>query len=130
MEPLKAGATPHELRARFLWTPRHSESPKELGIAADSTSIELIPLTNGECLVDYDTFPIMDGHIVTFRSSDLISAPLPQRDLLVHVWCMASRAGEDRLETFDTDDEVSSLATNNAGSSEEQTVPELAYSPP
>ena len=29
---------------------------KELGIAADSTSIELIPLTNGERLVDYDTF--------------------------------------------------------------------------
>lgn len=72
----------------------------------------------------------MDGHIVTFMSSDLISAPLPQRDLLVHVLCMASRTGEDMLETFDTDDEVSSVATNNAGSSEEQTVPELAYSPP
>ena len=67
---------------------------------------------------------------MTFRCSDLISAPLSQRNLLVHVLCMASRVGEDMLETFDTDDEVSSLATNYAGSSEEQTVPELAYSPP
>lgn len=39
-------------------------------------------------------------------------------------------AGEDILETFDTDDEISSLASSNADSSEEQTVPKLADLPP
>ena len=137
LEPLGAVANPHELRARFQWTPRHSESPTELGIAADLTTIDLIPLTNGDRLVDYDDFsPIMDGHIVTFRSSDLVNASLPHRDLLmlqcflIRVLRMAGRAGEDMLETFDTDDEVSLLATSSVGSSEEQAVPELAQSPP
>ena len=42
---------------------------------------------------------------------------------------MACRAGEDMLETFDTDDEVSLLDASNAGSTEEQTVQGLVQSP-
>ena len=43
---------------------------------------------------------------------------------------MAGREGEDMLETFDSDDEVSLLAASNAGSTEEQTAHELTQSPP
>ena len=137
LEPLEEEANPYELRARFQWTPQQSENPKELGIAADPMSIELIPLTIGTRLVNYETLsPIMDGHIVTFRSSDPVNTPLPHRDLLmlqcflIHVLRMAGRAGEDMLETFDTDDEISLLTTSNAGSAEEQTAHELTQSPP
>ena len=42
---------------------------------------------------------------------------------------MAGRAGEDMLEKFDSDDEVSLLATSNAGSREEQPVHEHTQSP-
>lgn len=42
---------------------------------------------------------------------------------------MAGRSGEDMLETFDSDDEVSSLATGNAGSTEQQTAHEPTQSP-
>lgn len=145
LEPMGAEANnPHELRVRVKWTPRHSENPKEVGIAADSTSIELIPITNGEGLFDLESFSpisgkvsrIVDGHIVTFRSNDLLNASLPNRDLfmlqcfVVRVLRMAGRYGEDMLETFGTDDEASSLAASNAGSSEEQTVPEIAQPAP
>ena len=42
---------------------------------------------------------------------------------------MAGRSGEDMLETFDSDDEVSLLAASNAGSTEQQTAHELTQSP-
>ncbi|MCJ1346040.1 hypothetical protein MMC31_004251 [Peltigera leucophlebia] len=80
--------------------------------------------------------PITDGHIVTFTTNDPINAPVPHRDLLmlqfffIRVLRMAGRVGEDMLETFDSDDEVSLLAASNAGSTEEQTADELARSPP
>lgn len=73
----------------------------------------------------------MDGHIVTFTNNDPINAPVPHRDLLVlqclliPVLRMAGRAGEDMLETFDSDDEISLLAASNAGSTEERTAHEL-----
>lgn len=51
-----AEVSPYELRARAQWMPWRSESPKELGIAIDSTTIQLIPLKYGDRLVDYDTF--------------------------------------------------------------------------
>ncbi len=134
LEPLGAEANPYELRARFQWTPQKSESPKELWIATDSSSIELIPLTAGTRLVNLETLlPIMDGHIVTFTTNDPINAPLPHRDLLmlqcffIRVLRMAGRAGEDMLETFDSDDE---LTTSSAGSIEQQTAHELIQSPP
>ena len=91
-EPMGAEANnPHELRVRVKWTPRHSENPKEVGIAADSTSMELIPLRNGEALFDLESFSpisgkvsrIVDGHIVTFRSNDLLNALLPNRNLFM-----------------------------------------------
>lgn len=75
-----AGAedNPYELRARFQWTPQKSESSKELGIATDPTSIELIPLTNGSRLFHVESgLPIMDGNIVTFTTMDPINAPVP-----------------------------------------------------
>ena len=79
--------------------------------------MELITLPTNTHLVNLETLsPIMDGHIVTFRSSDLVNAPVPDRDLLmlqcflIRVLRMAGRAVEDMLETFGTDDEVSLLA--------------------
>ena len=133
LEPLEAETNSYGLRARFQWEPQKSESPKELGIAADPTSIELIPLTSGTRLVDLETLlPIMDGHIVTFTTNDPINVPVPHRDLLmlqcflIRVLRMAGRAVEDMLETFGTDDEVSLLAASNAGLIEEQRVYELA----
>lgn len=44
---------------------------------------------------------------------------------LIRVLRMACRAGEDMLETFDTDDEVSLLDASNAASTEKLTVHEL-----
>ena len=137
LDPLGAEANPYELRARFQWMPQKSERPKELGIAADLTSIELIPLTIGTRLVNLETLlPIIDGHIVTFTTNDPINAPVPHRDLLmmqsffIRVLRMAGRAGEDMLETFDSDDEVSLLTASNAGSTVEQTVTELIQPSP
>lgn len=96
--------------------------------------IELIPLTAGTRLVNLETLlPIMDGHIVTITTNDPINAPLPHRDLLmlqcffIRVLRMAGRADEDMLETFDSDDE---LTTSSAGSIEQQTAHELIQSPP
>ena len=137
LEPLGEETNPYELKAKFLWTPAKSKNPEELGIAADPTSIELIPLTIGTRLFNVETaLPIMDGHIVTFTTNDPINAPVPHRDLLmlqcflIRVLRMAGRAGEDMLETFDSDDEVSSLAASNPVSTEEQTAHELTQSPP
>ncbi|MCJ1348638.1 hypothetical protein MMC31_006870 [Peltigera leucophlebia] len=136
LEPLGAEASPYELRAKLQWMPQKSESPKELGIAADPINIELIPLTIGSSLHNITGLPITDGHIVTFTINDPINGPVPHRDLLmlqcflIRVLRMAGRAGEDMLEKFDADHEVSLLATSNAGSTEEQTADELARSPP
>lgn len=49
--------------------------------------------------------------------------------LLIHVLRMAGRSGEDKLETFDSEDEVSLLAASKAGSTEQQTAHELTQSP-
>lgn len=129
LEPLVAEANPYELRARFQSAPQKSESPKELGIDTDPTSIELIPLTFGTGLFHVGTLlPIMDGDIVTFTTNDPINAPVPHRDLLmlqcflVRVLRMAGRSGEDMLETFDSDDQVSLLAKSNASSTEDKTA--------
>lgn len=134
LEPLGVEANPYELRARFRWTPQKSESPRELGIATDSSSIELIPLTAGTRLVNLEILlPIMDGDIVTFTTNDPINAPLPHRDLLmlqcffIRVLRMAVRAGEDMLETFDSDDE---LTISSAGSIEQPSALERIRSPP
>lgn len=55
LEPLVAEANRYGLRARFQWMPQKSESPKELGIVADPTSIEPIPLTIGTSLFNGET---------------------------------------------------------------------------
>ena len=137
LEPLGAEANPYGLRAKFQWTPVKSKNSEELGIAADPTSIELIPLTTVTRLVNLETLlPITDGHVVTFTTNDPINAPVPHWDLLmlqcllIRVLRMAAREGEDILETFGSDDEVSLLAASNAGSTEEQTAHELTQSPP
>ncbi|MCJ1348864.1 hypothetical protein MMC31_007097 [Peltigera leucophlebia] len=114
-----------------------SESPKELRIAADPTSIELIPLTTGSRLFNAQTgLPVINDHVVTFTTNDAINAPVPHRDflmlqfILIRVLRMACMAAEDMLETFDSDDDVSLLAASNAGSTEEQRAHELTRSPP
>ena len=136
LEPLEEEDNPYSLRAMFRWTPQKSESPKELGIATDPTSIELVPPTDDTPFFHVKTYlPITDGHIVTFTTNDPINAPIPHRDLLmlqcflIRVLRMAGRAGEDMLETFDTDDEVSLRAASNAGSTDEQTAHDLTQSP-
>lgn len=112
--------------------PQKFECSKELGIAADPTSIGLIPLPIGTRLFNVETaLPIMDGLIVTFTTNDPINSPVRHPDLLVlhcsviPVLRMAGRAGEDILETFDSDDEISLLAASNAGSTEERIAHEL-----
>lgn len=122
LEPLREEGDLYSLRAMFQWTPKKSETPKELDIATDPTSIDLIPLKNNTPFFHVETYlPITNGHIVTFTTNDPINAPIPHRDLLmlqcylIRVLRMAGRAGEDMLETFDTDDEVSSLDASNAG---------------
>ncbi|MCJ1344561.1 hypothetical protein MMC31_002764 [Peltigera leucophlebia] len=135
LEPLGAEANLYQLRAAFRWTPPRSEDPKELGIATDPGTIELIPLDEGELIFDHHTrSELTDGHIVTITTHDPVIAPLPSRDLLmlqyflIRVLRMAGRAGADMLETFDSDDEVSSIAAINAGSLEEEPLHELAHS--
>ena len=135
LEPLREEDNPYSLRAMFQWTPQKSETPKELDIATDPTSIELVPLTDDTPFFHVKThLPITNGHIVTFTTNDPINAPIPHRDLLmlqcflIRVLRMAGRAGEDMLETFDTDDEVSLLAASNAGSTEVQTAHDLTQS--
>lgn len=136
LEPLGEEDNPYSLRVMFQWASQNSQSPKELGIATDPTSIELIPLTDDTPFFHVKThLPITNGYIVTFTTNDPINAPIPHRDLLmlqcflIRVLRMAGRAGEDMLETFDTDDEVSLLAASRAGSTEEQPAHDLTQSP-
>lgn len=59
----------------------------------------------------------MDGHIITFKTSDPVKAPLPHRDLmmlqclLIRVLRIASRGGQDMLQIFNSDDDISSLTS-------------------
>lgn len=98
--------------------PRHFENPRELQIDVDPASIEIRPLKNNERLVDPETPPpTMDGHIITFKTSDPVKAPLPHRDLmmlqclLIRVLRIAGRGGQDMLQTFNSDDDISSLTS-------------------
>lgn len=104
LEPLEEQSDSHELRARVRYMPRHFENPKELEIDVDPANIEIMPLENSDRLIDCVTMsPIMDGHIITFKTSDPINAPLPNRDLLmlqcllIRVLRMAGRWGQDML---------------------------------
>lgn len=73
----------------------------------------------------------MDGHIVTFTTTDLINVLVPYQDLLmlqyflIRILRMADREGKDILETFNSDNEISLLAASNADSIKEQTAHEL-----
>lgn len=120
LEPLEEQSDSKELRARIRYMPRHFENPKELGIEVDPANIEIMPPEDSDRLVDFVTMsPIMDGHIITFRTNDPVNAPLPSRDLLmlqcllISVLRMAGRGGQDMLETFDSDDEISSIAASD-----------------
>lgn len=84
--------------------PRHFENPRELGIDVDPASVEITSLKNNERLVDSETSSlIMDGHIITFKTSDPVEAPLLHRDLmtlpclLIRVLRMPGRRGQDML---------------------------------
>lgn len=61
----------------------------------------------------------MDGHIIK------VNAPLPHRDLLmmqcllICVLRMAGREGQDMLKTFNSDDDISSLAASDGVSPEQ-----------
>lgn len=56
---------------------------RELGIDVDPAGVEITPLKNNERLVDSETSSsIMDGHIITFKTSDPVEPPLPHRDLI------------------------------------------------
>lgn len=120
LEPLEEQSDSNELRARIRYMPRHFENPKELGIDVDPASIELVPPEDSDRLDDFETMsPIMDGHIITFRTNDPVNAPLPSRDLLmlqcllISVLRMAGRGGQNMLETFDSDDDISSIAASD-----------------
>ncbi len=129
LEPLEEGSNTRELKARVLWMPKRSTGPTEIGVDTDPLSLESTPIKPTEMCVDFETVTrIVDGHIVTFKTSDPEKLPLPDRDLLmlqsflIRTLRMAGRAGEDMLETFDTDDEVSSVAAANSGQSEQHTT--------
>ena len=129
MEPLEEGYNTRELKARVLWIPKRSTSPSEIGVDTDPLSLELTPIEPVDMCLDVETVTrIVDGHIFTFKTSDPDKLPLPDRDLLmlqsflIRVLRMAGRAGEDMLETFDTDDEVSSVAASDSGQSEQHTT--------
>lgn len=120
LEPLEEQSDSNELRARIRYMPRHFENPKELGIDVDPASIELVPPEDSDRLVDFVTMsPIMDGHIITFRTNDPVNALLPNRDLLmlqcllISVLRMAGRGGQHMLETFDSDDDISSIVASD-----------------
>lgn len=134
LEPLEERSDSHELRARIRYMPRRFGNPKELGIDVDPTNIEIIPPQDSDRLVDSVTMsPIMDGHIITFRTNDPVNAPLPSRDLLmlqcllISVLRMAGRGGQDMLETFDSDDEISSIAASDGVPPEKYVDDDLKY---
>lgn len=123
LEQLEEGFSQYEMRAKVQYMPRHVENPKTLGVDVDPVSIETKPLQNSDLLVDRETFsPIMDGHIITFKTNDPVNSPLPHPDLLmlqcflIRALWMAGRAGQDMLQTFESDDDVSSIAASDAGS--------------
>lgn len=125
LEPLKEGFSQYEMRARIQYMPRHIENPKTLGVDVDPVGIEIKPLQNSDLLVDRENFsPIVDGQIIMFKTSDTVDSPLPHPDLLmlqyflIRVLRMAGRAGQDMLQTFESDDDVSSIAASDAGLSE------------
>lgn len=123
LEPLEQ-FSPYELRLVVQYMPPRSKGPSEIEMDSDPASIGLTPIPNEELFVNFSDFsPIKDGHIVTIRTSDPSKAPLPDPGLLmlqsflIRVLRMAGRAGNDMLETFDTDDEVSSIAASESGPS-------------
>lgn len=125
LEPLEEQSDSHELRARVRYMPQHFENPKELEIDVDPANIEIMPLEDSDCLIDYVTMsPIMKEHIITLKTSDPVNAPLPNWDLLmlqcllIRVSRMAGRVGQDMLETFDSDNDISSLAASDGVSPE------------
>lgn len=97
---------------------QHFKNPRELGIDIDPASIERTPLEDSGRLIDCVNLSPINGHIITFKKSDPVNAPLPHRDLLmlqsllIRVLHMAGRGGQDMLETFDSEDDISSLAAN------------------
>lgn len=134
LEPLEEQSGSHELRARVRYIPQHFENPRELGIDVDPAGIEITPLEDSDRLIDCVALsPIMDGQIITFKTSDPVNAPLPHRDLLMlqclltRVLRMAGRGGQDMLETFDSEDDISSLAASDGISPEQYVESDLRY---
>lgn len=115
LEPLKEESCSDELKARIRYMRQHFKNPRELGIDIDPASIEITPLEDSDRLIDCVTLSPVNGHIITFKKSDPVNTPLPHRDLLMvqsFVLRMAGRGGQDMLETFDSEDDISSLAAN------------------
>lgn len=130
LEPLREESGSDELKARVRYMPQHFENPRELRIDIDPASIEITPLEDSDRLIESVTLsPIMDWYIITFKKSDLVNAPLPHRDLLMLqplLTCglrMAGRGGQDMLETFGSEDDISSLATSDSMSSTPEQPP-------
>lgn len=108
----------HESKAIFRQMPV-CEGPNEVSIKFEISSFQ-INYANVEPLFNNVARTVIeDGHEVTFSTSDPITKPLPSRYLLelqsflIRILRLAGRAGNDMLETFDSDRDVSSLAESH-----------------
>lgn len=117
LKPISQDYDPYELRARFQWIPQRNHTDK-VKITTDPESFAFLPPVNSK-FYNLDTdIPIKDEDIITFRTINPDIAPLPDQDLLrlqsflIRVLRMAGRFGTDMLETFDSDEEVSSIASS------------------
>ncbi|KAI9769014.1 MAG: hypothetical protein M1839_003844 [Geoglossum umbratile] len=124
----------HNLRAVFYWIRPHESTHIAPGIyplininsplppisptLCQGPGSGYIGLSNGRV---YPPSPIEDGHIVSFSTNDLITSPLPSRQLLylqaalIRVLRMAGRAGWDVREMNESERDVDSVV-NDGGS--------------
>lgn len=113
------------MRAKVQERIRHVGNPKRFAANIHEASVEITQLQNSDLLADRETFsPIMDGHPITFRTSDPVNSFLLHPDLLmlqcflIHALWMAGRAGQNMRQTYDSDDNVPSVAASDAGPSQ------------
>lgn len=133
LDPVEEDNGPFEMKARFTKIPERLRTGA-VEINTDPASFEIVSQEESALFDRITKTEINDGHEVIFRTTDPQNAPLPNKDLLmlqsflIRVLRLAGRAGEDMLETFDSDEEILSINTSAVSHPEAQSEAESPQS--
>ncbi len=135
LEPLLEEYNIYELKVRFLSVAKY-RSTFRVSLRTDPASLTS-PSPSIEPLYDIETdLRIQNGQIITLRTTDPMRIPLPSPDLLllqchlIRVLRMAGRAGNDMLEAFDSDHEVSSVTAMDFADTEQNKAATFTHETP